>query len=83
MERIELTEAGVTRRLGLLGRRTDAVSWDDLQEVRIRTTSAGPMAEDVFFVLEDRSGECVVPQGFAPAGFVERLQGLLASITRR
>jgi hypothetical protein len=41
--------------------RRDVIAWRDLAEVRIVTTSAGPFAEDVFFVLVARSGGIVVP----------------------
>jgi len=42
--------------------------------VRIRTTADGPIDEDVFYVLVGIGGTgCVVPQGEAPEGFVERL----------
>ena len=52
------------------------MSWADLSEVRVHTTADGPFAEDVFFVLVGREGGCVVPQGAAPAGLLERLQAL-------
>jgi len=74
--RIQITDEGVTRKLGRLGRRSESVTWAELTEVRIHTTAGGPFAEDVFFVLVGSDGGCVVPQGEVPAGFLERLQAL-------
>src|SRR5262249_15073322 len=38
-----------------------SVTWDDLHSVEIRTTDAGPFAEDVFLVLRAGGGDCAVP----------------------
>jgi hypothetical protein len=56
---------GVTR---VAGQRREAVAWKDLVRVRIRTTSDGPVAEDMFFVFEGTEGVgCVVPNRLAVA----------------
>ena len=39
------------------------ISWADLQEVGILTTSGGPFAPDVFWMLLDTAGGCAIPQG--------------------
>jgi hypothetical protein len=60
---LTVNESGVTR---VVGERHEAVAWEKLQSVRIRTTSDGPVAEDMFFVLEDADGKgCVVPNRLA------------------
>ncbi len=70
---------GVTRSAG---ERREAVAWADLVSARIRTTSAGPAAEDMFFVLDGADGKsCVVPNRLAVASRLltalqERLPGL-------
>jgi len=70
---------GVTR---VAGQRREAVAWKDLVRVRIRTTSDGPVAEDMFFVFEGADGEgCVVPNRLAVtvrllSVLQERLPGL-------
>jgi hypothetical protein len=44
----------------------EAVSWQELEAVRIFTTSDGPYAEDVFFVLFGSGDKgCLVPHGLA------------------
>jgi hypothetical protein len=58
---VEITEFAVTchRPDG----QTEAVHWDDLQKVDILTTSDGPLAPDVFWLLHGSNGGCVIPQG--------------------
>ena len=73
-ESIEITTEGVTR--ALADGRVEAVRWEALTEVRIVTTSEGPLAEDVFFVLETSESGCVVPQSHASEQFVSKLQSL-------
>jgi hypothetical protein len=76
MPTTRIDEHGVRRELDY--GKVEAVSWDDLQEVGVLTTSDGPFAEDVFFVLIGRDGTwCVIPQG-APEStpLLERLQRL-------
>ena len=38
-----------------------SVEWAELSSVCIRTTSQGPVADDIFWVLEGVNGSCVVP----------------------
>src|SRR5205809_669935 len=73
---VEIDDRGVRRHLADGTR--EQVAWDDLMEVWIVTTSDGPFAEDVFFVLVGRGDTgCVVPQGAAESGsLLERLQRL-------
>jgi hypothetical protein len=60
---LTVNEWGVTR---IVGERRDAVAWSDLTAVRIRTTSDGPVAEDMFFVFDGGDGKgCVVPNRLA------------------
>jgi hypothetical protein len=62
---LTVDEWGVTRTAGDI---REAVAWKDLASVRIYTTSAGPGAEDFFFVLAGADGKgCLVPNGLAVA----------------
>jgi hypothetical protein len=73
---IRIDDHGVRRELP--DGKVEQVAWDDLREVAVLTTSDGPFAEDVFFVLAGQDGTgCVVPQG-APEStqLLERLQRL-------
>jgi hypothetical protein len=76
---LTVDEWGIAR---IVGDRREAVAWEDLQIVRIRTTSDGPAAEDMFFVLEGAAGKgCVVPNRLAVTARLftalqERLPGL-------
>ena len=55
----------------------ERVGWADLETVEIVTTSDGPFAPDVFWVLYGRDGGCAVPQGATGDGMLlERLQAL-------
>ncbi|MBI4863811.1 MAG: hypothetical protein HY815_26675 [Candidatus Riflebacteria bacterium] len=57
---VHVDDAGVMRLLP--DDRVERVSWTDLWAIEIVTTSDGPLAEDVFFVLHGRHGSgCVVP----------------------
>lgn len=57
--------------------KVERVGWDDLQKIEVVTTSAGPFAPDVFWVLQGSDGGCVVPQGATGDGrLLERLQTL-------
>lgn len=71
---VELDTAGVTCR-GTDGS-VEPIAWGDLRAVLIVTTSGGPFSEDVFWVLVDQDGGCVVP-GEA-AGVQELIQCLQA-----
>jgi hypothetical protein len=75
---IDIDDHGVRRVLP--DGKVERVSWYGLREVAVLTTSDGPFAEDVFFVLAGQDGTgCVVPQG-APEStqLLERLQRLPA-----
>lgn len=55
----------------------ERVGWDDLQRVDVVTTSDGPFAPDVFWVLHGRNGGCAIPQGATGDGqLLARLQAL-------
>ena len=55
----------------------EGVAWDALTVVEILTTSDGPFAEDMFWVLHGDAGTgVVVPSGLVPTGLLERLQAL-------
>ena len=55
----------------------EEVRWDDLAEVRIVTTSDGPIAEDVFWLLVGAGGHGVaVPSSSATDDLLDRLQAL-------
>jgi len=57
--------------------KTERVSWNDLQRVEILTTSDGPMAPDVFWVLHGTDTGCAIPQGATgERALLERLQAL-------
>lgn len=60
---LTIDDWGVAR---TVDRRRQAVAWSELASVRIHTTSAGPAAEDMFFVFDGRDGSsCVVPNRLA------------------
>jgi hypothetical protein len=74
-ERVVVDEAGVRRFKG--GRVVETINWSDLASVAIRTTSAGPFGEDVYWLLVGTNGTGVaIPQGAAPEGLLDRLQTL-------
>ena len=57
--------------------KTERVTWSDLQRVEVLTTSDGPMAPDVFWLLHGTDGGCAVPQGATgDSELLERLQRL-------
>jgi hypothetical protein len=63
-DRVVIDQVGVRRRLP--DGRHEAVGWDDLVEIAIRTTPEDPWQEDVFFLLTGRDGGGVaVPHGEA------------------
>ena len=71
--RISDTEVACERPDG----KTERVGWDDLQRVEILTTSDGPMASDVFWLLHGTNGGCAIPQGATgERALLERLQAL-------
>jgi hypothetical protein len=72
---VELSDTGVTYH------RPDGISrtvlWDDLRAVLIETTDEGPFVEDVWWILIDSDGHCIIPQGAEPEGeLLGRLQQL-------
>lgn len=57
--------------------RVEAVRWDELREVGIVTTDAGPYVDDVFWVLIGDEGGCIVPsEAEGATALLERLQDL-------
>jgi hypothetical protein len=53
------------------------VEGNDLKKVAILTTDAGPFAPDIFWVLIDSKGGCVVPWGATgESQLLDRLQAL-------
>ncbi|MCC6457412.1 MAG: hypothetical protein IT328_20825 [Caldilineaceae bacterium] len=57
---VELSDTGVTyyRSDGI----TRTVVWNDLHAVFIATTDEGPFDEDVWWILVDSDGQCLIPQ---------------------
>jgi hypothetical protein len=57
---VQLSDDGITYH------RADGISrtvkWDDLQEVFIQTTDEGPFVSDVWWILVDADGQCLIPQ---------------------
>src|SRR5262245_29029993 len=43
--------------------KVERVAWADLQKVEVITTSDGPFAPDVFWLLHGTEGGCAIPQG--------------------
>jgi len=57
--------------------KVERVGWADLQKVEVVTTSDGPFAPDVFWVLHGTEGGCAIPQGATgDRQLLERLQTL-------
>ena len=55
----------------------ERVAWGELQKVEILTTSDGPFAPDVYWLLHGIGGGCAVPQGATgDKALLERLQAL-------
>jgi hypothetical protein len=55
----------------------EQVRFDDLLRVEVMTTDAGPAVTDVYFILADSEGECVIPMGSAgDEHLLEKLQTL-------
>ena len=73
---VVVDEVGVRRDLGR-GKREE-ITWDELHEVCVVTTSGGPFEEDVYWLLvgaDDRG--CAVPQSDpASAAILDRVQRL-------
>jgi hypothetical protein len=56
---VSFDDEGVVRTLP--DGRTERVSWGELEKVSILTTDEGPMADDVYWMLEGKTGGCAVP----------------------
>ncbi len=59
---------------------TQSVRWDALARVTIRTTDAGPWAEDVFWLLEDGAGQVRVRYAGGADGTQEALAAMQARL---
>jgi hypothetical protein len=69
--RLTDTEVACERPDGKTGR----VVWSDLKRVEVLTTSDGPMAPDVFWILHGTDKGCAIPQGATgDRELLERLQ---------
>ena len=79
LDLLAIDDAGITRTAPGL---REHVAWGDIVRVRIMTTDQGPQLEDVFFVLEGRSGDgCVVPHDLAQRGdLLHALQSRLEGV---
>jgi hypothetical protein len=73
---ITIDDEGVRRQLA--DGTEEAVTWEKLSEVAIRTTPEGPWKEDVFFLLmAEGGGGCAIPAGDPSADdLMSRLQSL-------
>lgn len=59
-----------------LGEETRNIAWDDLRAVLIETTDQGPFVEDVWWILIDSKGHCIIPQEIGGNALLARLQTL-------
>lgn len=75
-ETVEFDDVSVRRHLS--DGRVESVRWDELVEVVIATTGAGPLVEDVYWLLIDlNNAGCAVAQGAQGAdALLARLQAL-------
>ncbi len=55
---------------------TRTVRWDDLRAVLIETTDQGPFVEDVWWILIDGEGHCIIAQAAGGEQLLARLQAL-------
>ncbi|HKS05933.1 MAG TPA: hypothetical protein VJR92_06435 [Gemmatimonadaceae bacterium] len=78
-EELSVDDIGVTR---LAPQLREHIAWADVSRVRILTTDQGPQSEDVFFVMDGRSGAgCVVPHDLAVEGkLLDALQEKLPGV---
>jgi len=53
-----------------------SVSWESLRAVLIETTDEGPFVEDVWWILIDAEGHCIIPQEAGTEPLLARLQQL-------
>ena len=57
--------------------KVERIQWSDLQKVEVITTSDGPFAPDVFWLLDGTAEGCAVPSGATgEKELLERLQAL-------
>jgi hypothetical protein len=72
---VSVDEHGVQR--ALADGTIEALRWEDLRSVLIVTTSEGPLADDVAFVLVGEGGHGVaVPDAAMPPALLDRLLAL-------
>ena len=81
-ETVQIDDAGVLRVDGHL---REKVRWNEIEEIQIITTAAGPWTEDVFFVLTAADGKgCLVPHTAAiRTKLLEELQARFPSLDDR
>jgi hypothetical protein len=81
-ENVQVDDSGV---IVVADKGRDEVRWADVTRVRIITTSAGPLGEDVFFVLETATGKgCIVPHDAAVrTELLEEMQARLGGVDDR
>lgn len=79
-DKLTIDDIGITRTDGRL---REHVAWADVQRVRILTNDRGPYGEDVFFVIDGKSGAgCVVPHDLAVRGkLLDALQARLEGLS--
>jgi hypothetical protein len=58
---VTITDASV--KIEHPGRKTEQVKWDDIVEIRMINTSAGPAMPDVWLALMGGPNGCLIPQG--------------------
>jgi hypothetical protein len=77
--RLTIDDTGITR---TAWNHREHVAWIDIASVRIMTTDQGPWLEDVFFVIDSRTGSgCAVPHDLAVrSGLLEALQARLPDL---
>ena len=72
---VEMTDIGVrVHHRGV--ERVDEVLWDDLVSISVYVELLSPYVDDVFWLLEDTSGGCYVPQQAMPDERVQQLAAL-------
>jgi hypothetical protein len=82
MEKLVIDDTGITR----IGRKLrEHVAWADIASVSILTTDEGPMMEDVFFLIESKTGGgCAVAHDLAVQGnLLEALQARLEGLDNK
>ena len=55
----------------------ERVAWNELRKVEVITTPEGPLAPDMFWLLEASDGDCAIPSGATgEPELIKRLQAL-------